>query len=114
VRPEPAAAATPALRLLESTLVQEPGQTGSLWRLHYSFQWPTLACDFFKLTAREGQGVQLGHLPKHQDDSAQAWLYGKVFVALLTEKLLAHARALSPWGYALPDPTTGAQFVAGI
>jgi hypothetical protein len=53
VYPEPAAA--PALRLLDSTLVQEPGQTGSLWRLHYSFQWPTLACDFFKLTAREGQ-----------------------------------------------------------
>jgi hypothetical protein len=277
VYPEPAAA--PALRLLDSTLVQEPGQTGSLWRLHYSFQWPTLACDFFKLTAREGKGngeslqqyplgageqvvadrgychargfhyaaeqgaavtvrlnphgirlqqpngspfelaerlqrvsrtgqraewpvwiphegrpalpmrlcvvrktkaaialtqaklrreatkngsqlrpetlfyaqfvmvlstvapsafsagqvleayryrwqielvfkrlkqiVRLGHLPKHQDDSAQAWLYGKLFVALLTEKLLAHARAVSPWGYAAPE-SAGAQFVAGI
>jgi Transposase DDE domain len=277
VHPQPAAA--PALRLIDSTLVQEPGQTGSLWRLHYSFQWPTLACDFFKLTAREGKGngeslqqyplragehvvadrgycharglhyaaqqgaaltvrlnpqgirlqqpdgspfellerlqsvsqtgqlaewpvwipsegrpalavrlcvvrktkaaiavsqaklrreatkngsqlqpetlfyaqfvlvlstfaaaafsagqvleayryrwqielvfkrlkqiVQLGHLPKRQDDSAQAWLYGKLFVALLTEKLLAHARALSPWGFASPQPT-GAQFVAGI
>jgi Transposase DDE domain len=277
VRLEPAGA--PALRLIDSTLVQEPGQTGSLWRLHYSFQWPTLACDFFKLTAREGKGngeslqqyplgagdqvvadrgychargfhyaaeqgaavtvrlnpqgirlqqadgspfeleqrlqsvshtgqvaewpvwiphegrpalavrlcvvrktkaaialtqaklrreatkngsqlqpetlfyaqfvlllstfaaaafsagqlleayryrwqielvfkrlkqiVQLGHLPKRQDDSAQAWLYGKLFVALLTEKLLAHARAVSPWGFASPEPT-GAQFVAGI
>jgi len=50
------AAGTPALRLIDSTLVQEPGQSGSLWRLHYSFQWPTLACDFFKLTAREGKG----------------------------------------------------------
>jgi hypothetical protein len=55
VRLEPSAAA-PALRLVDSTLVQEPGQTGSLWRLHYSFQWPTLACDFFTLTAREGKG----------------------------------------------------------
>jgi hypothetical protein len=274
VHPEPAAA--PALRLLDSTLVQEPGQTGSLWRLHYSFQWPTLACDFFKLTAREGKGngeslqqyplradeqvvadrgychargfhyaadqgaavtvrlnpqgirlqqlnglpfelterlqrvsrtgqraewpvwiphegrpalpmrlcvvrktkaaialtqaklrreavkngsqlqpetlfyaqfvmvlstfaaaafsagqvleayryrwqielvfkrlkqiVQLSHLPKRQDDSAQAWLYAKLFVALLTEKLLAHARAISPWG----DASAGLQFVAGI
>jgi hypothetical protein len=54
VRPEPAAA--PALRLVDSTLLQESGQTDSLWRLHYSFQWPTLACDFFKLTARDGKG----------------------------------------------------------
>jgi hypothetical protein len=271
------AAATPALRLVDSTLVQEPGQTGSLWRLHYSFQWPTLACDYCKVTARDGKGngeslqqyplqagdylladrgycqargfhfaasknayvtvrlnpqgirlqepdgspfalssrlqglqktgqlgvwpvdiplegqrpvaarlcvlrknkaaialaqkklrreaskngshlqpetlfyaqyvlvlstfpekafspgqvlegyryrwqielvfkrfkqiAQLGHLPKHQDESAQAWLYGKLFVALLTEKLIAHARAVSPWGYELPCPT-GSQFVA--
>jgi hypothetical protein len=277
VRLEPTA---PAFRLIDSTLVQEPGQTGSLWRLHYSFQWPTLACDFFKLTARDGKGngeslqqyplatgdqvvadrgychargfhyaadqgaavavrlnpqgirlqqadrsafelsaqlqtlsqtgqigewpvwiphegrpalavrlcvvrktkaaialtqaklrreatkngsqlqpetlfyaqfvlvlstfaaaafsagqvleayryrwqielvfkrlkqiVQLGHLPKRQDDSAQAWLYGKLFVALLTEKLLAHARAVSPWGDGSADLPTGAQFLAGI
>jgi Transposase DDE domain len=57
------------------------------------------------------QIVQLGHLPKHQDESAQAWLYGKLFVALLTEKLIAHARAVSPWGYTLPSATV-AQFVA--
>ena len=60
------------------------------------------------------QIVQLGHLPKRQDDSAHAWLYGKLFVALLTEKLLAHARAVSPWGYASAGLPPGAQFVAGI
>jgi IS4 transposase len=60
------------------------------------------------------QIVQLGHLPKRQDDSAQAWLYGKLFVALLTEKLLAHARAVSPWGDGSADLPTGAQFLAGI
>lgn len=43
----------------------------------------------------------LGHLPKYDDDSAKAWLYGKLFVALLSEKLIQHARALSPWGYEL-------------
>ena len=32
-------------------------------------------------------------------------LYGKLFVALLTEKLIAHARAFSPWGYDLPAET---------
>lgn len=42
--------------------------------------------------------AQLGHLPKHTDESAQAWLYGKLLVALLVEKLLAHARSISPWG----------------
>lgn len=42
--------------------------------------------------------AQLGHLPKHTDASAKAWLYGKLLVALLVEKLLAHARSISPWG----------------
>ena len=48
--------------------------------------------------------AQLGHLPKYDDDSAKAWLYGKLFVALLVEKLLHHARAISPWGYDVPAP----------
>ena len=253
------------LRLIDSTLVKEPGKTGSLWRIHYSFQWPTLACDYFKITATEGEGTgeslqqfplspqdyvladrgyckasgihfavrnqahvvvrlnqrsirlqeetgsefqlaerlqtiektgqigqwraliplegttpvparlcvirksraaialaqkklrrgaskkgtelqpetlfyaqyvmvlttlpeqdfpaqlilewyrfrwqielvfkrfkqiaQLGHLPKYDDESAKAWIYGKLFVALLTEKLIRHACAVSPWGY---------------
>lgn len=256
-----------ALRLVDSTVVKEPGQTGSQWRIHYSLQWPGLSCDYFKLTATEGKGTgealaqyplragehvladrgycraqdfhyaaargaltlirlnpngvrleteagkpfpllarltgltktgqirewpvwlpldgaeslparlcvirksqaaiklalkklrreaskdqrtlapetlryaefvmvlttfpanefpakvvleyyrfrwqvellfkrfkqlaQLGHLPKYDDESSQAWLYGKLFVALLTEKLIAHARAFSPWGYGL-------------
>ena len=47
--------------------------------------------------------AQLGHLPKHGDESAKAWLYGKLFVALLVEKLIAHARAISPWGYQLAE-----------
>ena len=262
---KPDTATAQALRLVDSTVVKEPGKTGSLWRIHYSFQWPTLACDYFKITPTEGIGngeslqqypikpkdylladrgycqasgvhfvaekrayltvrlnpngirlqsgsgrafgllerltpikkpgqitcwnvliplaqhsalparlcvvpksqaaialarhklqrkaskngselqpetlffaqyvmvlttfpeaefsperilehyrfrwqielvfkrfkqiAQLGHLPKYDDDSAKAWLYGKLFVALLTEKLIAHASALSPWGY---------------
>jgi Transposase DDE domain len=261
------AASHPTLRLIDATVVKEPGQTGSLWRIHYSFRWPTLACDYFKITATEGKGsgeslrqfplhsqdhvlvdrgychasgihyasskkaylivrlnpdgillqaqdgarfglleslksiaaagqmgqwevlvpfedkapvsarlcvvrksqtaialahkklrryaskhgtqlqpetllyaqyvmvlttfpreefsleqvleqyrfrwqielvfkrfkqiAQLGHLPKYDEDSAQAWLYGKLFVTLLTEKLIRHADALSPWGFPL-------------
>ena len=49
------------------------------------------------------QIAQLGHVPKHDSVSAKAWLYGKLFVALLTEKLIEEARALSPWGF--DDPT---------
>lgn len=51
--------------------------------------------------------AQLGCLPKYNDDSAKAWLYGKLVAALLVEKLIHHASTLSPWGYALgPDSTS--------
>ncbi len=51
--------------------------------------------------------AQLGHLPKYDEESAKAWLYGKLLVALLLEKLRAHAESLSPWGYELEEsPTT--------
>ena len=37
--------------------------------------------------------------------AAKAWVYGKLFVALLAEKLIHHAaRAISPWGYDVPAP----------
>jgi len=43
------------------------------------------------------QIARFGHLPKHDDESSKAWLHGKLLAALLTEKLIAHAGALSPW-----------------
>ncbi len=43
----------------------------------------------------------LGHLPKHDERSCRAWLYGKLFTALLTQKLLRAGRDISPWGYPL-------------
>lgn len=46
--------------------------------------------------------AQFGHLPKYDDQSSRAWLYGKLFVALLTQKLVRTGRELSPWGYVLP------------
>lgn len=45
--------------------------------------------------------AQLGHLPKYDDQSSRAWLYGKLFVALLTQKLVRIGREISPWGYVL-------------
>ena len=45
--------------------------------------------------------AQLGHLPKYDDHSSRAWLYGKLFVALLAQRLLRTGREISPWGYGL-------------
>lgn len=47
--------------------------------------------------------AQLGHLPKQDDESAKEWLYGKLFVALIVEKLIEHACSVSPWGYLLEE-----------
>ena len=43
--------------------------------------------------------AELGHLPKHREQCAKAWLYGDLFLARLVEKLIGHACALSAWGY---------------
>lgn len=43
--------------------------------------------------------ASLGHLPKQDEESSRAWLYGKLLLGLLTEKLMRHASAISPWGY---------------
>ena len=48
----------------------------------------------------------LAHLPKHDDQSAKAWLYGRLPVALLAEKLIGHALAVSPWGCDLAAPSS--------
>ena len=47
--------------------------------------------------------AKLGHLPKYDDESAEAWLYGKLLVALLVEKIVRHALTFSPWGYSVPQ-----------
>jgi hypothetical protein len=45
--------------------------------------------------------AQLGYLPKHDEDAARAWLFGKLLLALLSQKLARHGRDFSPWGYRL-------------
>ena len=40
----------------------------------------------------------VGHLPKHDAASSRAWVYGKLLIALLSEKMQRHAVAFSPWG----------------
>jgi hypothetical protein len=45
--------------------------------------------------------AQLGHLPKHDERSSRAWLYGKLLVTLLAQKLIRIGRDISPSGYKL-------------
>lgn len=52
----------------------------------------------------------LGHLPKSDSQSAQAWLAGKVLVGLLTERMVDAAASSFPWGYPLE---TSSQPMAG-
>ena len=47
--------------------------------------------------------AELGSLPKHDEQSARAWLYGKLLIALLGQKLERLGRDISPWGYRLPE-----------
>jgi hypothetical protein len=68
---------------------------------HYRLRWQIeLAFKRMKTIA------QLGHLPKHDERSARAWLYGKLLVALLTQKLIRLGRDISPWGYIFPPPAS--------
>jgi len=43
--------------------------------------------------------LNFGHLPKHDEESAKAWLFGKLLVGLLAETIIETADSVSPWGY---------------
>jgi hypothetical protein len=101
------------LRLIDLTVVKEPGQTGGQWRIHYRFQWPILACDSFKVTATEGKetGETLRRFPlKPQDhihvDRGCCHVSGIYYVA--SKSAFASVR-LNPDGIIL-HPTDGAKF----
>lgn len=48
------------IRLIDGTDIKEPGQFGTLWRIHYSFSLPDMTCDYFKLTKTIGNGTGEG------------------------------------------------------
>lgn len=68
-------------------------------------EWYRIRWQIELVFKRFKQIAQLGHLPKQDDESAQAWLYGKLFIALVTEKLIGYAASISPWGYNVGPPT---------
>jgi hypothetical protein len=44
------------MRLVDSTIIKEPGDTGSQWRVLYSLRVPDWQCDCFRLTPTKGAG----------------------------------------------------------
>jgi Transposase DDE domain len=56
---------TRTIRIVDGTIVREPGKTGSQWRILYSIRLPSLVCDFFEVTTTigAGSGESLNRLP---------------------------------------------------
>jgi hypothetical protein len=55
------------LRIIDASNIQEPGSTGTDWRLHYSIRLPELTCDYFELTDDQG-GEKLGRYAFAQEE----------------------------------------------
>jgi hypothetical protein len=55
------------IRVLDATDIEEPGPTGTDWRLHYSLRLPQLSADFLELTDVQG-GETLKRLPVNKGD----------------------------------------------
>ncbi len=47
------------VRAIDATDIQEPGSTGSAWRMHYSLRLPELVCDHYEVTDQH-EGERLG------------------------------------------------------
>lgn len=77
-----------------------PQQVLTLYRLRWQIE-----IAFKRLKSIMG----LGHLPKYDPVSCQAWLHGKLFVALLVELMVEEARLFSPWGYPLEGDSSHTQ-----
>jgi hypothetical protein len=55
------------LRAIDATDIQEPGSTGTAWRIHYSIRLPELVCDHYELTDGKG-GEKLGRFHFRPDE----------------------------------------------
>lgn len=55
------------LRAIDATTVEEPGATGTDWRVHYCIRMPEMVCDFYELTDVSG-GERYNRLPVEEGD----------------------------------------------
>lgn len=63
----PALPAGRRIRVVDATDVEEPGATGTSWRVHYTLQLPSLSCDFFQVTDVKG-GETYKRVPVRRGD----------------------------------------------
>lgn len=89
------------------TTVPEAVLTDVLVLEWYRVRWQ-IELAFKRLKSLAG----FGHLPKHDPQSSKAWLYGKLLVALLTEKMQRYSNAFSPWGCEWCEQESTAQSLA--
>ncbi|MDH4316775.1 MAG: hypothetical protein OEV64_00130 [Desulfobulbaceae bacterium] len=47
--------------------------------------------------------LELGHVPKGDEESFHAWFHGKLLVAVLAEAIRRQGEFHSPWGYPIPQ-----------
>ena len=88
--------------LVFTTLTKQKATTREVLEC-YRLRWQ------IELTFKRLKSIaRLGHVPKQDDQSVRAWLYGKLLVALLTQKLVRVGTTFSPWGYYLPAEQTTA------
>ena len=55
------------VRVVDATTVDEPGRTGSVWRVHYALNLADLQCDYFQLTSTAG-GEHFQRIPVERGD----------------------------------------------
>ncbi len=58
------------IKIADSSIIKEPGKSGSQWRLHYLLSIPNLLCVFFSLKPSKGEGTgdSLLHYPVNKND----------------------------------------------
>ena len=105
-QPKPATLTYAAYILVFTTLPAAEFSTAEV------LQWYRLRWQVELVFKRMKSLAQLGHLPKYDERSGRAWLYGKLLMALLGQKLMRIGRDISPWGYTEELPST--ESVAGI
>ena len=62
------------IRIVDGTIVKEPGKTGSQWRILYSIRLPSLVCDFFEVTGTKGEGAEPPTCASAGAYSGRCWL----------------------------------------